>query len=412
MVPDEVRRGQVYVLGQNPGEEEEAQGAPFVGKTGGYLERKLLPLAGLSRDQVDLGNALRCRIRGSNKLPGLNTKEIREAIAHCQRAYYRPGPQTRIHVALGVYATYALTGEARGEDVGDEEERKPDPRGYLLHMLGQDRQGGPPSVFVSPHPARLFGKQPQYEPVVRRDWRKVGRILAGTWPRQPPSFLYEPLQTWPGDFALDTEFTPQGKLVRYSMTWGGRDGETAVVEAEAHLRPVWNGVPRITVQYAPADVLHLQHLSGVEDPWRAFDLQDTVWLHALLWPDLPHNLNFLGSLYGSINRWKHLADVDPQLYAGCDSLVTWEVKEALEAELGRDPQLARVWEMDKQVLKHFVRGQQWGLAVDRGRAKEVQGELKERMEVARRQMQAVVGWPINPGSGPQVGKRLWEEERL
>jgi uracil-DNA glycosylase family 4 len=72
MVPDLVRpQAKVGVWMQNPGEEEEQVGVPAVGKTGQAQDKDFLPRAALTRDDISIFNALRCRVDGSNDLPDL-----------------------------------------------------------------------------------------------------------------------------------------------------------------------------------------------------------------------------------------------------------------------------------------------------------------------------------------------------
>ena len=61
-VPDEIIEGaEVFVLGQNPGEEEEAEHIPFTGRTGQRMDKRFLPLAGLTRgENVSVGNVYKC----------------------------------------------------------------------------------------------------------------------------------------------------------------------------------------------------------------------------------------------------------------------------------------------------------------------------------------------------------------
>src|SRR2546428_7763535 len=70
-VPGELRGSPVLVYGQNPGAEEEAQGKPFVGATGATMERNYFKVSGLSREDVSLDNAIRCRYKNANELPPL-----------------------------------------------------------------------------------------------------------------------------------------------------------------------------------------------------------------------------------------------------------------------------------------------------------------------------------------------------
>ena len=54
------RRPRLMIIGEAPGAEEDATGRPFVGKAGQLLT-KMLAAIGLSRDDVYIGNVLKCR---------------------------------------------------------------------------------------------------------------------------------------------------------------------------------------------------------------------------------------------------------------------------------------------------------------------------------------------------------------
>src|SRR6185369_17020781 len=94
-VPDDVKpHAKLRVVMQNPGEAEELgrrfvrwyggeEGSgeiwaedvprPAIGKSGWELDNKFLPLAGLTRDDVEVCNVVRCRLNKSNDLPALTT---------------------------------------------------------------------------------------------------------------------------------------------------------------------------------------------------------------------------------------------------------------------------------------------------------------------------------------------------
>lgn len=123
-VPDTVREGpEVCVIGQNPGADEERgqrvvgyagreplyephYPAPLIGKTGYEMERVYLPAAGLTRDDVNLCNLLKCRTivngRRTNLMPKGETLEI--ARRHCTEAHLCIPESTRLIVAMGSYA--------------------------------------------------------------------------------------------------------------------------------------------------------------------------------------------------------------------------------------------------------------------------------------------------------------------
>jgi DNA polymerase len=58
------QNARVMVIGEAPGEEEDRQGIPFVGRAGGLLNQMLLA-AGLSRESVYIANILKCRPPGN-----------------------------------------------------------------------------------------------------------------------------------------------------------------------------------------------------------------------------------------------------------------------------------------------------------------------------------------------------------
>jgi hypothetical protein len=202
---------------------------------------------------------------------------------------------------------------------------------------------------------------------------------------------------------------------RFSMSWGVNDGETCVVESDDVVQPRLAGRPRVITQYAPADIYRLARVVGIApwDLWSTFLIEDTMVKHATLHADHPHDLNFLGSIWASINRWKHLAEENPQLYAGCDALGTLEVDMGLEREFEADSISARVYrEIDQPAHRVFVEAQRAGIATNPQRITEVVEILRHATTEARQRAQAAVGWPMNVGSASQVGHQLYTVEGI
>jgi DNA polymerase len=71
-VPDGAK---VMLIGEAPGADEDAQGVPFVGRSGKLLDR-LLAEVGLPRQRVAVANVLKCRPPG-------NRKPARAEVARC-----------------------------------------------------------------------------------------------------------------------------------------------------------------------------------------------------------------------------------------------------------------------------------------------------------------------------------------
>jgi uracil-DNA glycosylase family 4 len=90
------------VIGEAPGQSEDLQGQPFVGKAGQLLTEMLRAL-GLARDDVFIANILKCRPPG-NRDPKPDEIDACHAYLQRQRALVQP----RIILAVGRIAAQAL----------------------------------------------------------------------------------------------------------------------------------------------------------------------------------------------------------------------------------------------------------------------------------------------------------------
>jgi DNA polymerase len=95
-------RAGLVVIGEGPGADEDAQGKPFVGRAGQLLTR-MLESVGLSRDDVYITNAVKCRPPGNRNPEGDELTACAPFLAS-QLAVIQP----RVVLALGSVATQAL----------------------------------------------------------------------------------------------------------------------------------------------------------------------------------------------------------------------------------------------------------------------------------------------------------------
>ena len=441
-VPDEIVEGaEVAVCGQNPGEYEENgtkivgyesgqpvieshPHAPYLGPTGYVMEKQYFPVAGLARGSVTVLNAMRCRWNHTDTMRPLKSPEQRAAIDHCTRAHQRLPASTRLIVAEGEYALWALTRqglsvknssckydgcECKAHTIGAW-------RGYVLpyvHPLAP-----PPvpllipyqptpnhiSVLATYHIAYLF-HAPWDSGVARADWAKVPSVLRGMWPQPVPAMLPSPPSSWPAHSAFDTEFDPLERLVRYSLAYGTM---VRVVEAEdvgprIAVPPPITAKPRVIMHNAEADVPYLRDLL-----YGDVDVEDTMYKHAVLWPGLEHNLGFVGSLYGVTNRWKHLVHVNPRVYAGLDAWNTLHIDAALTRELAQDSgSHDTYYKRMLPLIPILAKLAKRGIRVNAARAARVAQELAAQQVNIVRRAQAAAGWPINIGSPAQVARWLY-----
>lgn len=422
-VPDELRPGtEVMVLGQNPGAQEEKDGKPFVGLTGQMMESKFLPLAGLDRSRISIGNAIRCRVNSANELPPLDQSECRAAVEHCTRAHLRVPEGARLVVAQGAYALYALTGHGANKN-----DRISDWRGWALALRPLDRtrtvsasiyQPSPAEITVlaTLHLAAIFRDATLQHPT-KHDWSRAAKLLAGKWPEPMPRIRFEPPLPGPHKyalphlFALDTEFVPETRrLIRYSLAWRLRDGEPVVhvVDGSDPSQIVsLSARPRVIFHHTGADQDYADQLMP-----DGYDIEDTMHGHAVLWSDLDHDLGFLGSIYGRLNRWKHLDESSPLIYSGADALVTYDAWcDWIAPQFERDKQSEWVYRNLQLPLIGVIR-RAGNLRVNQAVARQALAALEAKCEDAEARAQAAVGWPMNLGSGPQVVKQLYEIERV
>jgi len=429
-------------MAQNPGDMEEKgekvtgyQGkhtitephppAPLIGKTGFYQDREFLPIAGLQRTDASYDNAIRCRHNHTNNLPPLTNPQMREALEHCHRAYFKMPNSTELIVAQGEYALYAMT--QKGMNVGH---KVSDWRGYVLPYapIGTGEWAindvwtpiqaiSPVPVLVVNHLASLF-KQPESIMPAKRDWSKIPRILAGKWPQKPPEILTFAPSLWPDKFAFDTEYVPHNNhLIRYSMAYPNLTTGNLVVrvversDAYGWTGAVFPGKSTLILQNADADLDHFEEIAitNKED----YKFEDTMHAHAVLWSGQPHDLNFLGSMYAPFNRWKHLEYTNPIVYSGLDAAATWYAWEALEREFQRDPQSEHVYRKYQLPLVNIIRqAKSKGIRIHQENALRITNELKVDVDELGIKAEALVGWPINIASDDQTAKQLYEVERI
>jgi uracil-DNA glycosylase len=102
-VPGEGNAGaRIFFIGEAPGADEDAQGRPFVGRAGQLLD-KIITAMGLKREDVYIGNILKCR-PPENRTP--KAEEIINCLPFLQRQIEIIKPD--IIVALGAYAAQTL----------------------------------------------------------------------------------------------------------------------------------------------------------------------------------------------------------------------------------------------------------------------------------------------------------------
>jgi DNA polymerase len=97
---------ELVFVGEGPGEDEDRQGEPFVGRAGQLLTR-MIEAMGYTRGDVYIANVVKCRPPG-NRNPEPDEIEACEPFLRAQLAALRP----RVIVALGKFAAQTLLRES------------------------------------------------------------------------------------------------------------------------------------------------------------------------------------------------------------------------------------------------------------------------------------------------------------
>jgi DNA polymerase len=149
-------RAQLMFVGEAPGQDEDIQGEPFVGRAGQLLT-KIIEAIGLTRDQVYIANVIKCR-------PPQNRNPEPDEVATCEPFLFRQidAIKPRVIVALGTFAAQCLL-------------KSTEP---ISRMRGRVFSYRGAQLIPTFHPAFLL-RSPERKRDVWDDMKKVRSLLNG-----------------------------------------------------------------------------------------------------------------------------------------------------------------------------------------------------------------------------------------
>ena len=276
-------------------------------------------------------------------------------------------------------------------------------------------------------PAGVF-LQPQNTEIAKNDWLRVGKHLNGLWPKKVPEIRewkhFSTFRIWqeyvesPPDYiCIDTEYVPNTKdllllgigapglpIIQW---WPKRATSEARTIVQNYLRYWVANVPCI-FQNCMADIPIIEQALGIKySDYKRVD--DTMFLHSLLWCEMPHNLEFLARIYGDYEKMKHLPMTDP-LYNAGDVVETIAVWEKLKREVANDPQTWWIYENSLLPLVPIIlEAQALGIKVDRTKVLAAEAQYEAMRTYALEAAEAYCGYPINMGSPLQLKEVLQYE---
>jgi DNA polymerase len=149
-------QAQLMFVGEAPGQDEDIQGEPFVGRAGQLLT-KIIEAIGLSRSDVYIANVIKCR-------PPNNRNPEPDEVATCEPFLFRQidAIKPKVIVALGTFAAQCLL-------------KTTDP---ISRMRGRTFNYRGAQLIPTFHPAFLL-RSPDRKRDVWEDMKKVRALLQG-----------------------------------------------------------------------------------------------------------------------------------------------------------------------------------------------------------------------------------------
>ncbi len=147
----------IMLVGEAPGEEEDRQGLPFVGRSGKFLD-KMLEVAGLDRKQVFITNTVKHHPPRNRAPKASEIKVCKELWLDEQIKILKP----RLIIILGRVALKTLTQETSVEK-------------WHGTVLGKEKKGS--KYFVTFHPSAAL-RYPENRKKMEDDFKKLKKILS------------------------------------------------------------------------------------------------------------------------------------------------------------------------------------------------------------------------------------------
>lgn len=414
------RNATLAIVGEKPGRDEVAQNRPFVGPSGRELS-DLLTRNGVDRNQVYITNAVKNVENFSNP----THDEIRKEQLSLYRELEKL-PNLTCIVPMGGVALSSLS----NFHFTDPLKR----RGSILKsFIGK-------KMVSTLHPSFYMRGEWRYKPIVRFDIaRALEETLSNKYTLPERTFHINP--TFPEVVAWTKHLLDQ-PFISFDIELFRNRGISCLAfscdDKEAFCIPfshndrshywdepaaevaIWRMVQQIldqkktlyVTQNGLFDCWHLWR-HGVETPYMAKGL-DTLYMHRLRAPDLPHDLGFLTSIYtrepyykDESGKWDSgipVPDKQFWIYNCKDAAVTLEIANELSKEL-ESHQLLDYYRAEMQPQWDVLLDmQKKGIRVDLETLRSMRTRLSLELTIKEELLKRELGWLPNTRSFVDMGK--------
>ena len=418
---------QFLVVAEAPGGNEVEQGKPLIGASGKEVRRALMS-AGANPDNVAYTNALLCRPPGDLKryLRDVRKRKQTSPIDCCRPRLQREMSQASYVLLMGgASVTAAGFGKASVMKV----------RGTPMRV-----PNGPPAL-ATPHAAFVMRDDgARYRPVFHADIAKAVRIsrTGSTW--QDPSYFVPQNAEQVANFlnvprprvAVDVETDGVDAWTCGLRRVGIGDSREVMIfsplsvqghmllsqeNAFAQSRVIadfFKRAPRLDVHNGIAFDSIILHRYGMPLPDET--TFDSIVGHQIgFTSELPHRLDFLGSMYTDAPYWKedvkHSAVKDDNVldrYLSFDVAVTHTSAGYVEQNLISANQ-GHIYTIDKELFQIGRSMSALGIYIDPAKRFAFAAEYQEKSDRLRAEFVAVAGRDVNPASPDQIRKLLYHD---
>lgn len=435
-----VSTASVALVGEAPGEEEDREGQPFVGRAGKLLDAALGEV-GVNRNTLWITNAVKCRpVKDGKNMPPTEESIIRCA-GHLEDEL-RALPNLRIIVALGAYAAKALGVKLDGR---------------ILRSVGKtfDTRFGP--VVINMHPAYVLrnpGAKPQFVNVFRALFGGIdSRQRATSFTKIIEDFeaakvLFDQLRKYP-EWAFDTEGRLDGLVCGVSFCWRPGIGVYLPLTRIGHFGDVVMEWPEEENEYivrnlrqvmeGPAGKVGHNISHDMWSLWKSFGIVvqnvvgDTMLQQLVVDHRVPANLEYLSSRYvdmagyynplreyvaaNKIDVRKHGYTTIPVdilgPYAARDADATMRLHVDAKTSAEWDERERRLYtEILLPATEMFCDMTRTGIGVDIEYARKARDTIQQEIWEMQRWFSRSFPRPVNPASNQDVAWLLFEHCRL
>lgn len=401
----------IIVVGEAPGETEVISGKPFVGKTGKIL-RAMLPFR-----YPLITNVLWCRPPGNKIPPNFD-------VSICTSRYLDkiiPQHNRSMIVAVGDTAATSLFKKVP-----------------ITRWRGSIVDGKWGKTMLTLHPSFIVRGNWELLPILKADLKKANSFV--TSPQ--PNYIINPTIDQLNDFkdsldhdeilAFDIENTYSGALIcisfaskdtticiplqnGYNPYWKTNEDEMEAVKVIADI--LESDIPKVA-QNMIHDISHLQELGFIINNVN----DDTLVAHHVVYPELPHRLDFMSSIYTDIPFYKHMlrdnenekvsmldCSIDTVQEYNCkDSYVTLLIHKAIQSELA-EHNLTQFYKRQMKLVHKLIDMSKIGVKVDVDKMEDMKVILTQESDELQSMFNSAVGQELNLASSKQIGSFLYGE---